>query len=357
MESPTFSQAGANLMQRLPNKVQRNGRKLSANTLRVYAFGIERAARVLGDLPLASINSETVGELIASLRAEEISASSICGILVTVKLVVESVRENGDPLYILKVNKEYACVPIINPEEQRTPCATRGDVEAALQHPELCGPIAIAAGCGLRISEILALQVGDIPDADCYDATQAVLHIRKTLKTASAKRSIPIPQILNAYLKSITADRPCGSLLFTIAKTRLYNLLESRGLPPPHSYRRFFATHHDERGTNINAVKKIMGHSKGGDITARYSKAADKMAFLRSEIEKSPLGFDLPATYRGAEQSPAPFMDDCRSALINLGYRRGEATEAVQRAAGDDFSTRLKRALEILRLPEAKILA
>ena len=51
------------------------------------------------------------------------------------------------------------------------------------------------------------------------------------------------------------------------------------------------------------------------------------------------------------------FLVDVQSALINLQYKKKEAVEATQRATGDDFATRLKNALNLLRLPDAKLTA
>jgi hypothetical protein len=62
-----------------------------------------------------------------------------------------------------------------------------------------------------------------------------------------------------------------------------------------HSYRRFFVTVHDAAATNPGALKRLLGHSKGSDITARYSRAAENLDFLRAEMERCPLGFTLPA--------------------------------------------------------------
>jgi hypothetical protein len=71
-------------------------------------------------------------------------------------------------------------------------------------------------------------------------------------------------------------------------------LLDSAKLPPMHAYRRFFATVKDESGMNAGALKRLMGHSKGSDITARYSRAAENMDFLRAEMGRCELGFSLP---------------------------------------------------------------
>ena len=287
-------------MQRLPLKVQRNGRKLAANTLKFYARSIERTESVilagtpLGDIPLDRITNEVVRDLIIALR-EDYKAATICSDITVVKMVVHSITKNAQPVFPLKIDPEFVCLPIVNPEEQHTPCATRDDVERALLHPELAGPVAIAAGAGLRISEILALHVGDCPGLDSWDVDTGIIHVRKTLKTLSSKRAIPIPDELNAFLLSLSARQAQGDILFIVPLDRLYNLFESRKLPTPHAYRRFFATYMDERAMNRSVLEKIMGHAKvRRDMSSRYSHVDKNLDLLRSEMTRCGLGFSLP---------------------------------------------------------------
>jgi hypothetical protein len=48
-------------------------------------------------------------------------------------------------------------------------------------------------------------------------------------------------------------------------------------------------------------------------------------------------------------------VDQVVSALFNLQYKKKDARAAAQRATGEDFDSRLKFALALLRAPEAKI--
>jgi integrase len=291
----TFSKVAADWLDSLPKVIQDNGREYPASTLQAYARSVKRAAEIIGSTPLEAINNEAIRDFVAAMRTNGYSPASIRRDLTVVKLVVESITKNGNPLFPLQINRKFVRIPRIVPDEQNTPCATREDIERALQHPELAGPIAIAAGAGLRVSEILSLRVGNCPDVDCWDASDSVIHIRTTCKTKSARRSVPLPVELNDFLQRLTVDKSQGDLLFTLSRNRLYNLLSSRDLPPMHAFRRFFATVRDEAGINPSAFKRLLGHSKGSDITARYSRAAENLEFLRSEMERCPLGFTLPA--------------------------------------------------------------
>jgi hypothetical protein len=61
-------------------------------------------------------------------------------------------------------------------------------------------------------------------------------------------------------------------------------------------------------------------------------------------------------TRRARIQSPAPvalpdFVQDVEAALVSLEYSKREARLAAKRASGDDFCTRLKNALAVVRTP------
>lgn len=291
----TFSRAEDSWLRGLPREIRENGRTLSGNTIRIYTQAFERAGKILGGLALDRIDNEVIRDFVAAMRTDGYSPATICSDLIVGKLVVESITRDGDPAYPLRIKRKFARVPRIITEEQNAPCATLEEIERALSHPELAGPVVLAAGLGLRISEALALRFGNCPGLDSWDSGHSVVHIRATLKTSASRRSIPVPREIGEFLQRITAVAP-GELLFSVSRSRLYNLLDSRDLPAPHAYRRFFTTIKDQADMNPNALKKILGHAKGSDITfGRYSRAADDMNFLQSEMERCALGFSLPA--------------------------------------------------------------
>jgi len=294
----TFNQAGRDWLVSLPTTIRRNGRPLSANTRRIYAGNLARLTGRIGREPLP-ITNRVLRDYVAWMRSEQYSASQIAGDVVVAKLVCESIRnENGDCLYPLKLNHEFIVTPIVNPDEQDAPVATREDVERALAVPEVAGIVAIAAGGGLRISEILALKVGDDGVADGWDPDNAAIHIRQTLKTPSAARTVYICEELNRWLRGFTRHLAPGSPMFSTSLSELYRLLAKSSLLPCHSYRRFFATHRDENAMNEQVLKSLMGHKKKRDTTDRYKGTASRINFVRTEVERCGLGFTLPIVQR-----------------------------------------------------------
>jgi integrase len=293
MKPPTFETAGRTWLAGLPTAIRRNGRPLSANTQRIYAGNFARLARHLGRERLPVTNS-LLKTYVARMRSENYSPAQITSDLVVAKLVCESVADDdGNPHYPLKINHKFVATPIVNPDEQSAPVATREDVERALAVPEIAGIVCVAAGAGLRISEILALKIGGHV-GDTWNASEGAIHIRETLKTPNAARVVYLFDELNAWLSKHTKEIAEGSPIFTTPRPELYRILSRHQLLPWHSYRRFFASHQSELMMNTLVLKTLMGHSRGAakDTTARYTRA--RVDFIRSEVARVALGFTLP---------------------------------------------------------------
>jgi hypothetical protein len=65
-----------------------------------------------------------------------------------------------------------------------------------------------------------------------------------------------------------------------------------------------------------------------------------------------------PAASAEAPKAPVPaFLVDVQSTLENLDYKKKDAALAVQRSTGETFEARLKCALDLLKLPDAKLTA
>jgi|HubBroStandDraft_2_1064218.scaffolds.fasta_scaffold99260_1 hypothetical protein len=139
-------------------------------------------------------------------------------------------------------------------------------------------------------------------------------------------------------------------------------------------------------GTAVCFPRTVRGGDRLSVILAIivYSIVVYAIFFDRKPRRKSPITYRRERAYRRAEKAAArhaalpvivrearetrrarsqtpesialpDFVQDVETALVNLEYSRKKAKQAAQRAAGDDFGTRLKTALETLRLPDAKL--
>ena len=140
-------------------------------------------------------------------------------------------------------------------------------------------------GCGLRVSELVNLEINDI------DMTNCLIRI---LGKGSKERDIPLGEYsiyyLEEYLKvrdSVLKKKTCNKLFLNNhgqGMTRqgffknLKIILEEKGLNPnisPHTLRHSFATHLVNRGADLRSVQEMLGHS---DIstTKIYTKVSDE---------------------------------------------------------------------------------
>ena len=140
-------------------------------------------------------------------------------------------------------------------------------------------------GCGLRVSELVNLEMNDIDMINCL--------IRVAGK-GNKERDIPLGEYSIYYLQeyidrrdSLLKKKPCNKLFLNNhgqGMTRqgffknLKAILEDKGLNPnisPHTLRHSFATHLVNKGADLRSVQEMLGHS---DIstTKIYTKVSDE---------------------------------------------------------------------------------
>ena len=158
--------------------------------------------------------------------------------------------------------------------------------------PKHKAAFATAYGAGLRVSEVVALKVGDI------DSERMLLRIErgKGRKDRYAMLSPQLLELLRAWwpaLEKAVAQRRQGVLLpqgwlfpgrnpIEPLSTRQFNravhaAAEAAGIKKrvsPHTLRHSFATHLLEQDTDIRVIQVLLGHAKL-DTTARYTRVAN----------------------------------------------------------------------------------
>lgn len=145
-------------------------------------------------------------------------------------------------------------------------------------------------GCGLRISEALNLNVGDIDGNDFI----------RILGKGNKERIVPVlPQVkdaINAYLKECPYHLKNGEPLFLgargerlsprIIQRQLQKIRASLGLPEnltPHALRHSFATHLLAEGTDLRSIQELLGHASLS-TTQRYTDV--NIETLKKEYSK-----------------------------------------------------------------------
>lgn len=152
----------------------------------------------------------------------------------------------------------------------------------------------ILYGCGLRISEALNLNVGDINNND-------FVRIRGK---GNKDRIVPVlPQIkdaINAYMAECPYNLRNGEALFLgargerlsprIIQRQLQKIRAYLGLPDnltPHALRHSFATHLLAEGTDLRSIQELLGHASL-TTTQRYTDVnIDKLKEEYNKLEQA----------------------------------------------------------------------
>ena len=140
-------------------------------------------------------------------------------------------------------------------------------------------------GCGLRVSELVSLEMNDIDMVNC---------LIRIFGKGSKERDVPIGEYAIYYLQEYLSQRhlllknkPCDKLFINNhgeGMTRqgffkmLKGLLKEKGLNPevsPHTLRHSFATHLINRGADLRSIQEMLGHA---DIstTKIYTRVSDE---------------------------------------------------------------------------------
>jgi integrase/recombinase XerD len=152
-------------------------------------------------------------------------------------------------------------------------------------------------GAGLRISEVVALEIGDI------DSKRMVIRVRsgKGRKDRYVMLSPRLLSILRCYWKAVRPkeylfpgrhlDRPIAPRTVQLVCQTALSVSGLKKRVSPHTLRHSFATHLLEGGTDLRTIQILLGH-RSLSTTARYLHVAT--AALRST--PSPLDrLDLPS--------------------------------------------------------------
>ena len=254
-------------------------RGLSANTLAAYRSDLERLQRALGgDTALEKASREDLLRVLRRMRLQGGSPRSAARWLVAVRgFFAYAVREgvlSEDPSAHLDSPRTWRTLPKV---------LSFAQVEALLEAPDRGRPgglrdaamLEVLYATGLRVSELLALRLGDLH----LDAGYL-----RCFGKGSKERVVPLGGEADATLQRYLAE---GRLLLLggkrtdflfvnmrggrMSRQGFWKLIKRYGLRAgistplsPHVVRHSFATHLLENGADLRSVQVMLGHA---DIT------------------------------------------------------------------------------------------
>lgn len=152
--------------------------------------------------------------------------------------------------------------------------------------------LALAYGCGLRVSELALLQLGDL------DFARSTLTVR--LGKGGKDRTLMLPKSLEISLREYVKNYRPHTYLFEgsvpgqpLARRTFQvffrNALEKAGITHSggiHSLRHAFATHLLESGTDLKVIQGLLGHANY-KTTERYARVAShRLKLIESPVDR-----------------------------------------------------------------------
>jgi integrase/recombinase XerD len=235
-------------------------RNYAAGTIESYLAAVSRFAKHFGKSP-EFLGAEEIREFQIHLLHEQVSWSQFNQVVCGLRLFYGITLGRPDVVKMIPFGKRPKTLPsVLSPEEVKSLLeATHPGLERIL--------LSTTYACGLRISEVVSLQVTDI------DAARMVVHVR--LGKGAKDRLVPLSARLLAELRAWWQHHRTRPWMFpgfiagrpvTIGGVqRLFRrVLQRSGLNKPasmHTLRHSYATHLLEAGVNVVTLQKILGHN------------------------------------------------------------------------------------------------
>jgi site-specific recombinase XerD len=275
-------------------------RNYAPRTIQAYVAGVARLAKHFGRSP-DLLGPEDIRAFQIHLIDRHVSWSQFNQVVSALRLLYRVTLGRPEHVPYIPYGKRPKTLPaVLSPEEVACliQAAAPGRDRVLLQ---------VTYACGLRLAEVLALQVGDI------DSARMVLHVRqgKGGKDRIVPLSVRLLEELRAYWRSCRppcylfpgkkADRP----LTNGGVQRLFRAIAQRaGLTKRcsmHTLRHSYATHLLEAGVDLLTLKALLGH-RSLETTAHYLHVSTQ------RLRQTPSLLDLLVVPQPPE--PPPFMQE-----------------------------------------------
>ena len=273
---------------------------LSDNTISAYCHDIEMFMEHLEDekhsLSISDITHEDIENFFAKLYDFGISASSQARILSGLKsfyryLIQEKVCEE-DPTQLVSFPTIGRHIPEVLTYEEIVSMLDTIDLSQQFGHRNKA-IIEVMYGCGLRVSEVISLNISNIYIKDEFikvigkgDKERLIPIGKKTLKElmlyirGERLHQDIKPKFSDKVFISARGTSLTRQSVFLLIKS----LAEKAGIKKtisPHTLRHSFATHLLEGGADLRAVQQMLGHSSIS-TTEIYTHISDE--YLRQVI-------------------------------------------------------------------------
>jgi integrase len=271
----------------------------------------------IGDIPLSQLNNAVAKTLVAKMVEGGLAAKTTNDYFHLVKMVVASaVNDEGEHLFPRKWNSTHIDLPEV--DEQNRPTFSAEEINLMLEHADEDTRmlIVLAAASGMRIGEILGLNIARVsPDRCTINVTEKVYRgvIDNYLKTKNGKRIVDLDPRVGTMLRDYIGSR--AGLVFAsrtgkpVSQTnilfrRLHPLQEKLGLKKcgPHSFRRYRTTWLRKQRCPEGLVQFWLGHA-GKTTTDDYDMVREDVEYRKKVAAEVGIGFIIPQSVLPKVQS------------------------------------------------------
>ncbi len=257
-------------------------RRLSARTLALYTDALQRlqALAQADGVALDQVQTHHVRGWTARLHRDGLAPRSLALLLSAWRgLYRWWGREGGlraNPVDGVRAPKAAKPLPKALSVDHAVALAAHDAGDGALQARDHC-IVELLYGCGLRVGELVALDVAAGPQAAGWiDDADATAHV---LGKGSKRRSVPVGraaldalrawravrgQFAGADERALFVGRRGARLGASQVRARLKTLAVQAGLPThvhPHMLRHSFASHLLQSSGDLRAVQELLGHA------------------------------------------------------------------------------------------------
>ena len=237
--------------------------------------------------PVREVERDELRTYVRELQELELSSSWLRGQLSALVFLYGKTLGTPEKVAFIKLPKQVSTLPeVLSLEEV-------GALLPGIREERLQAVAMVMYGAGLRLSEALALEVGDI------DGARGVIRVRlgKGGKERESKLSLSLYEWLRDYWYRVQPPKPhlfasprtgklpaAETVRKALAKAGRAALIKKP--VRPHILRHSFATHLLEQGTDIRVVAALLGHASLSS-TMRYTRVTEKL------VRETPSPLDL----------------------------------------------------------------
>jgi integrase/recombinase XerC len=265
-------------------EVLRSERNASAHTLRAYRNELLRFAEYLGpEMRWKDVDHVTIRGFLSHLHSSGLSKVSVARALASLRSIYKWLAREGmvkqNPAALVSTPRLPKKLPRV-PTAEELNGLLNGDMPEAAAFPERDRAIfELLYGCGLRNSELVGIELGDIEEANgvilvrgkgkkqryvpldgaVAEALQSYRSARQNVLDRARKTTRRL------FLNRLFINQRGGPLTSRSVGRIVKQIAVARGLPPdihPHTLRHAFGTHMLSEGADLRAIQELLGHER-----------------------------------------------------------------------------------------------